>query len=209
MTKETEKKSPLAREKRRISFDQDSEKFRAVTEEVDGQKIRKLKGYPILFNTLGKPSRGSVWKEKVDNKALDAVDFSKLVFLLDHQTAWALGKVGVNMTAVVDETGLFIDVTLRDTWLDDYVYDRVEAGILDGMSFWFDSRSIVATDWASKTDVILKINEVYEVSIVAFPAYEETVIITDEPDGEEPEEPEEPGNEDPIKQALVNLIEAY
>ena len=135
--------------------------------------------------------------------------FPSWCFLLDHQTAWALGKVGVNMTAVVDETGLFIDVTLRDTWLDDYVYDRVEAGILDGMSFWFDSRSIVATDWASKTDVILKINEVYEVSIVAFPAYEETVIITDEPDGEEPEEPEEPGNEDPIKQALVNLIEAY
>lgn len=196
-----DKKSPLAaRARRRMDFDDEKSKFRAITEEVDGQKVRKLRGYPILFDTPGRPYRGSPWIEKIDKKALEGVDFSKLVLLLDHETTWVLGRVGKNMTATVDETGLFIDVTLRDTWLDDYVFDRVQAEIIDGMSFWFDSKSLIASDWTNKIDVVLKINEVYEVSILVFPAYEETVIIT--------QEDEAPENNDALKDALANLIES-
>lgn len=197
-----DKKSPLAtRKRRRMDFEDEKSKFRAISEEVDGQKIRRLRGYPILFDTPGRPYRGSPWIEKIDKKALEGVDFSRLVLLLDHETTWALGRVGKNMTATVDDTGLFIDVTLRDTWLDDYVFDRVQSEIIDGMSFWFDSKSLIASDWTNKIDVVLKINEVYEVSILVFPAYEETVIITDQA--------EENGQEDneAIKTALVNLIE--
>lgn len=209
MEKQTKnKKSPLAvRSRKRMGFEADQSRFRAITEEVDGQKVRRLRGYPILFDTPGRPWRGSQWVEKVDKKALEGVDFSKLVLLLDHNTAWVLGRVGKNMTATVDDIGLFVDCTLRDTWLDDYAFDRVQSEIIDGMSFWFDPKAIVASDWTNKVDVILKINEVYEVSILVFPAYEETVIIADEP-----EEPD-PGNdanpeEEAKKLALINLIEA-
>lgn len=206
--KEQNKKSPLAgQNKRRMGFENDKSKFRAVTEEVDGQKVRRLRGYPILFDTPGRPYLGSPWVEKVDKKALEGVDFSKLVLLLDHCTTWALGRVGKNMTAVVDDVGLFIDCTLGNTWLDDYVYDRVQSEIIDGMSFWFDNKAVVASNWADKIDVILQINEVYEVSIVVFPAYEETVIITKEDEPEEPGEEEAPEAEEAYKQALVDLIE--
>jgi len=205
MSNEQEKKSPLAQQpKKRMVFDGDRSKFRAITEEVDGQNVRRLRGYPILFDTPGRPYRGSKWIEKVDKKALESVDFSKLVLLWDHSTSWVLGRVGKNMRVVVDETGLFIEVTLGNTWFDDYAFDRVKNEIIDGMSFWFDNNAMVATDWENKIDVILKINEVYEVSIVVFPAYEEAVIITEE---EIPEpEPAVPVEDEAMKQALMNLI---
>ncbi len=200
-----EKKSPMAiRSKKRMVFIEEKTNFRAVTEEVDGQNVRKIRGYAILFDTPGKPYRGSRWVEKVDRKALKDVDFSRLVLLLDHNTAFVFGRVGKNMTAVVDDTGLFIDCTLGSTWLDDYVYDRVHSEIIDGMSFWFDNQAMVATDWENKVDVILKINEVYEVSIVVFPAYEETVVVAEE-QLEDPF-PENNKDDEAKKLALLNLI---
>lgn len=200
-----EKKSPLSLQpKKRMKFENESSKFRAITEEVDGKTVRRLRGYPILFDTPGRPWRSSKWVEKVDKKALEGVDFSKLVLLLDHNTAYVLGKVGSQrpMKAVVDDVGLFVEVTLGDTWLDDYAFDRVYSEMIDGMSFWFDNEAMIATDWENKIDVIIKINEVYEVSIVVFPAYEDTVIIA-----EKPEDPPEGNLDDEAKkQALINLI---
>ncbi len=209
MKTEENKKSPLASQtKRKVNFENEMSRFRAVTEEIDGQNIRRLRGYPILFDIPGKPWRGSKWIEKVDKKALDGVDFSKLVILLDHKTEWVLGRVGKNMRAVVDDTGLFVEVTLGDTWIDDYVFDRVQKEIIEGMSFWFDNNSMIASDWENKIDVILKINEVYEVSLVTFPAYDETVIIAEKVE-EEPEVivEEEPVDDETKKQALIDLIE--
>lgn len=210
------KKTPLTSlNKRRINFENEHAKFRAITEEVDGQQVRVLKGYPILFGVYGKPYRGSPWRERIDKTSVAGVDFSKIVLLLDHNTAWVLGKAGKNMEVTVDDTGVFIKVTLGNTWLDDYVYDRVKSELIDGMSFWFDSKSMIASDWENKIDVVTKINEIYEFSIVVFPAYEETVVIT--ADGSEPApapaDPVEPepevdeAEEELKKQALITLIE--
>jgi HK97 family phage prohead protease len=203
-----DKRSPLTqRSKKSVNFANETSRFRAVTEEVDGASVRRLRGYPILFDVPGRPWRGSQWVEKVDKNALAEVDLSNIVILIDHSTTWVLGRVGKNMTASVDETGLFIDVTLGDTWIDDYIYDRVQREIVDSMSFWFDSQAVIASDWENKVDYVMKINEVYEVSIVVFAAYDETVIIT--ADGNEIPEPEpDPEPEDEaLKTALQNLIE--
>lgn len=219
------KRSPLLKQnKRKINFENSKSKFRAVTEEVDGKQVRMLKGYPILFDVYGHPYMGSKWVEKIDKNALSTVDFSNLLILFNHDTSLVLGKSGKNLTAVIDDVGLFVTVTLGNTWLDDYVYDRVQRELVDGMSFWFDSQAMVATDWDNKIDVITKINEVYEVSVVTFPAYEETVVITadgTDPNPTPPDEdkkPEDPKPEDVqenldedqnnevVKQALLNLI---
>jgi len=198
-------KNTPVKSRRGISFQNEKSRFRAVTEEINGNQVKVLKGYPILFDVYGRPYRGTEWVEKVDKKALDTVDFSKLVLLWDHSTTWPLARVGKNMEATVDDTGLFIKATLGDTWLDNLVYDRVSKGIVDGMSFWFDMNAMIATDYENKIDVITKINEVYEVSIVVFPAYEETVVIT--ADGTDPV----PASAEELKkQALLDmLIEVY
>lgn len=208
---EGDKESPIIqRNKRLLGFPERKVNFRAIDEDVDGKQVRRLRGYPILFDTPGEPWRGSVWKEKISGSALEGVDFSKLVMLLDHKTEWVLGKVGKNMTAEVDDIGLFVDVVLGDTWLDDYVFDRVQRELIDGMSFWFDRNALVATDWETKVDTIVKINEVYEISVLTFPAYEDTAMIaisgdtrdTGDADGAE-------GQDDEAKkQALVKLIES-
>lgn len=208
-----EKRSPLETQtKRKMNFGNENAKFRAVTEEVDGQQVRILKGYPILFGVYGKPYRGSKWVERIDKAAVSTVDFSKLVLLWDHDTTWPLARAGKNMEVTVDDIGVFIKATLGNTWLDDLVYDRVSREIIDGMSFWFDNNAMIAHDWENKIDVVTKINEIYEVSIVTFPAYEETVVIT--ADGTDPtptpvndEPPAEEENEEIKKQALIGLIE--
>lgn len=203
---EKTKKSPLVnkRGRRPIGYEEESSGLRAVSEETDGVEVRKLRGYAILFDVLGKPWRGSAWQEKVSKSALDNVDFSQLILLWDHKTEWVLGRNGKNMRTEVDDTGLFVEVTLGSTWFDDYVYDRVQRGLVDGMSFYFDSNAIIATDWTNKIDVIAQINEIYEVSLLAFPAYDETLMITNE--DEEETEPEQSDSSE-IVNALASLIQ--
>lgn len=191
--KNEEKRSPLvAKNKRKVNFGNEKSNFRAMTQDVNGQPVRMLKGYPILFGVYGKPYLGSKWVERIDKSSVATVDFSRLVLLLDHNTNWALARAGKNMDVTIDDIGVFISVTLGNTWLDDYIYDRVEKEIIDGMSFWFDNNSMIASDWDNKIDVVTKINEIYEVSVVTFPAYEETVVIT--ADGTNPD-PTPPADE--------------
>ncbi|MDP4144154.1 MAG: HK97 family phage prohead protease [Bacillota bacterium] len=221
--KNEDKKSPLlAQTKRRVNFGNENAKFRATTEEVDGQQVRVLKGYPILFGVYGKPYRGSKWVERIDKAAVATVDFSKLMLLWNHDQGSPLAKASKNMEVTVDDVGVFIKATLGNTELDNLVYDRVSREIIDGMSFWFDSNAMIAHDWENKIDVVTKINEIYEVSIVTFPAYEETVVITADgtdptpnpPDDEklppstnEDDDDEEDNNSEEVKQALLSLIE--
>ncbi len=212
-----EKKSPLTtQDKRKVSFENEKSNFRAVTQDVNGQPVRMLKGYPILFGVYGKPYLGSKWVERIDKTSVATVDFTKLVLLLDHNTNWVLAKAGKNMEVTVDDTGVFISVTLGNTWLDDYIYDRVNREIIDGMSFWFDRDSMIASDWENKIDVVTKINAIYEVSVVTFPAYEETVVITADgtdpvptptPESDPVPTPEEIAVQELKKQTLLNLIE--
>lgn len=208
MEKEQEpnKPSPLsAQRKQRMRLNAEGAQFRVISEDVDGVKVRKLRGYAILFEVLGTPWRGSPWQEKVSKTALDGVDFKSVPVLWDHQTAWVLGREGKNARLEVDATGLFVEVLLGNTWLDDYVYDRVERELVEGMSFYFDSDASIATDWENKIDIITKINAIYEVSVLAFPAYEATVVIADEIAAEQ--ESEEDPEEAAKKAALINLIE--
>jgi len=203
---EKEKKSPLALlNRKRVQFDDDRSKFRAITEEVDGQNVRRLRGYPILFNVPGKPRRQSPWVEIVNQNALVGVDLSKLVMLFDHNTTWVLGRVGKNMRAEVDATGLFVEVTLGNTWIDDYVFDRVSREIVDGMSFWFDSKAVIATNWETKTDIIMQINEIYEVSVLVFPAYEDTIVVAQDEPAPDPV-PDDAAEIEAKKMALISLI---
>ncbi len=198
------KLSPLSSQsKRRVNYDIERSRFRAISEEIDGVSVRKLRGYAILFDVLGTPWRGSVWKEKVSKNALDGVDLSSVPVLWDHNTAWVLGRSGKNARLEIDDTGLFVEVTLGNTWLDDYVYDRVSRELVDGMSFYFDSKAVIATDWDNKIDVIAQINAIYEVSVLPFPAYDETLIIAEESQVDANADAEE----EEKKAALINLIE--
>lgn len=206
----TDKQQLQEPNRRSIRFESPEHNFRAVTEEVDGVKVRKIRGYALLFDVLGTPWLGSVWKEKIDKTALAETKLTGTYGLINHDPTWVLGKAGKNMTLTVDKIGLFIEIILGNTWIDDYAYDRVEREIMDGMSFWFDSKTIIATDWENKIDNIVKINEIYEVSLLPFPAYPQAVVIAQEEqrgiETSTEEETESQGNDDLEKlNALLNL----
>ena len=185
MGKETE---TAHSKKRAIRFEGNEHNFRAVSEVVGEKTVRKIRGYALLFEVLGTPWLGSQWQEKIDKYALADVKLSSTYGLLNHDTNWVLGKAGKNMTLTIDKVGLFIEITLGDTLIDDYVYDRVDKELIDGMSFWFDSNTMIATDWENKIDTIVKINEIYEVSLLPFPAYAQTVAVAQETQEEQSNE---------------------
>lgn len=159
-------------EKRTI-FNLNDASLRAEEKEEDGKKKRVIRGYPILFNT---PTKIGNWTEIIRPGALDGVDLSNLYLLGYHMSSMPFARNGVNMRVEIDNNGLFIEVELGDTHDDDVLYDRVSKGIVDGMSFAFSIEKI-QTDFETKTDEILKFKEVWEVSIVTFPAYKDAVAI--------------------------------
>lgn len=160
-------------QERRLKFEK--EKLRA--EEKEG--VKKIRGYPILFNVPGTPYRGSEWKEVIDPRALDDVDFSELRLLVDHDTGKLLARAGINLRYEIDDAGLFVEATLPNTTLANDTWELVRAGILDGMSFRFLADRW-ETDTDNKIDRILHITDVPEVSLITFPAYRATIAIATE-----------------------------
>lgn len=178
------------------------ENFRA--EEIEG--IKKIRGYPIVFDVPGTPYRGCDWTEVIDHVALDDVDLSELRFLVNHDTGKLLARAGINLKAEKDNTGLFIETSLPDTSLARDTWELVKAGIMDGMSFsfWAD---VWETDTEKQQDRIMHITDIPEVSLVTFPAYQATVAIATEQRGENivPDTQEQGKDEEAKKRAEAEL----
>lgn len=170
-------------------------------EEVEGKKY--IRGYPVLYNAPAQPWRNADWKEIVAPEALADIDFSDCRFLVNHNPDLVLGRTGLNMRIEKDELGAFVEAEIHSgvQYQKDY-YQLVKSGLIDGMSFAFlyDESEI---DYEKKTERITHITDIWEVSLVTFPAYPHTVAITQErmvrnaPAPEHEERAEEPVTEEP------------
>lgn len=153
--------------------------FRRGLELREEQEKRIIRGYPVLFDEV--TDRTGYYKEKIARNALDGADMSETVLIVGHNFDNLLARVGVNMRMEVDETGLFFEAELGDTEYDKLIYDRVRRGILDGMSFGFTIDEM-STDYETKTDTIMRIGKLYEITLTPIPAYPQTVATTVERD---------------------------
>lgn len=153
-----------------------ADQMRAVEE--DGKKF--LRGYALLFNVQTKPYRGWDDLEEVAPEALEGLDLSDMRALVNHNPDLLLGRVGKNARFEVDASGLFVEVEVHQgvQFSKDY-YQLIKAGIMDGMSFAF---MIEKYEYDTKKNLltITKISDLWEVSFVTFPAYEQTVAIARE-----------------------------
>ena len=148
-----------------------------VRAEEGGGKKLILRGYPILFNeetTIYHHWYGEI-KEVILPTAMKDVKLEGIYLLLGHNPDNVLGRVGVNMRAEIDETGVFFECELPNTQLARDTYNLVESGILDGMSFGFVSNDKI--NEATKTRTITHFEEVYEFTITPFPAYEAASVV--------------------------------
>lgn len=127
-----------------------------------------LVGYAIVFDS---PSGNMGYIETVDPQALNGIDLSNVFALYNHDFNNVLGKTGKNLTLSVDEKGLFFSLELLPS--DEHIFELVQQGIINKMSFGFNVESDV---WQDDTRKITKIKQLQEISLVAIPAYQGTDI---------------------------------
>lgn len=150
-----------------------------VDEKQEGGKKLVLRGYPILFNT--EADIYDFWsgeiREKILPTALEGTDLTNVYLLTGHniEPDKVLGRNNVNMRMEVDDTGLFFECELPNTQHARDIYNLIESGIIDGMSFGFTCSDEV--NESTKTRTITHIDELFEITITPFPAYKEASVI--------------------------------
>ena len=165
----------MDKEIRAFSFE-----VRAEENETHGTFIT---GTPIVFDQA---TDMGWYEEKIDREALKDADLKDVRFLVGHNTSMIpLARSRNNnenstMQMTVTDRGMEIRVDL-DTENNPEakaLYSAVKRGDMSGMSFMFivdkDAWDDIDTEYPKRT--IMSIRKVFEVSAVAFPAYEGTDI---------------------------------
>ncbi len=142
--------------------------------ESEGEKI--IEGYFAVFN-----SETELWKgafEEIVPGAFDTLS-DDIRGLINHDTAMVLGRTkSGSLTLKVDSKGLYGRIIINENDSDaTNLYERVKRGDVDQCSIGFnviqqkeDFRDDGTIKW-TLTEV-----ELHEVSVVTFPAYEDTAV---------------------------------
>lgn len=145
------------------------------TQEATDSKI--ISGYFVVFNSETELYQGVY--EEVAPEVFDSVDFSDVKALVDHDTAKVLGRTKASTLSLsVDDKGLYGEITVNENDQEAMnLYSRVVRGDVDQCSFGFEilnEEMIQNSDGTVK--FIIKSLKLYEVSVVTFPAYQDTAV---------------------------------
>lgn len=147
---------------------------RATEPTADGKDALIIVGTPIVFEqpTQINDLLGS-YTEVIKRGALDEADLTDSRLLVNHDmTRIPLARTPKTMQFNITDKGLEMRAELPDTEEAKTAYTAVKRGDLTGMSFAFtvpDGGD--SFDAQTNTRTITKIDKVYEVSLVNFPAY--------------------------------------
>lgn len=136
---------------------------------------RTLIGYAAIFNS--DTTIGDYFIERIDPAAFNKAVGSDVRALVDHDTGRVIGRTkSGTLRLEIDTRGLKVEIDVPDTGDGRDLWTLVERGDISGMSFGF---RVTKQEWDETGDLpvrtILEV-ELYEVSAVAFPAYEGTEI---------------------------------
>lgn len=142
-----------------------------------------LTGRPIVYE---KHSDMGYFSEVIDRGALDQADMRDVRFLVGHNTSMIplarsrRNNANSTMQLEVDDQGLAIRVNLdtENNAEARALYSATKRGDISGMSFMFTVDGEEWTDLESDypTRHIRSLGKIFEVSAVAFPAYEQTSL---------------------------------
>lgn len=173
------KKSEL----RALAPDKDNEKD--SENETKNDNTTTVEGYGLLFNTLSKNLGG--FKEKIDPKALNNVDLSKVYMLFNHNYDKPLASVEAgNLNLTIDDKGLKFVANFDNSvsYVSD-VINQVNNGNIKNCSFSFDvdttddQAEVFSEENGETVRTINKIKDLFDVSLVTVPAYDETTVKVD------------------------------
>lgn len=146
--------------------------FRAVErEEQSEEPSYRIEGYATTFDDPYKMYSfdGVDYFERVDSKAFDDADMSDVILQYDHQGRVYARQSNGTLKLSADAHGLKVEADLSSTEESRKLYEDVKAGLLKDMSFAFTvAEDAYAADTHTRT--ILRIEKLYDVSVVSIPA---------------------------------------
>lgn len=137
-----------------------------------------VRGYASTFEPYVLFSQDDIdYSEQIAPEAFDEADMSDVIFLYNHEgMVYARQKNGT-LKCSVDKHGLLIEADLGSTEESRKLYEAIDSGLIDQMSFAF---TVDSDEYNSKTHtrIIHRIGKVYDVSAVSIPANPGTDIST-------------------------------
>lgn len=177
----------------------------------DKQQPKTIEGYALLFNSPSKDLGGFV--EVIDPKALDNVDLSGVILLDQHDYSKPLASVKAGTLKLdTDDKGLHFTATLDDSvsYAND-AYQNVKSGNVDSMSFRFDiddgGDEFTQDDQGNVTRTIKQVKDLFEVSTVTIPAYDDSNVQVDKRSYEEFLDNQKGEKQDMTKQTIIDPAE--
>ena len=177
-------------------------------QETTDKKI--ISGYFIVFDTETELYPGV--REEISPDALVGVDLSDVKALIDHDTAKVLGRTKANTLSLsVDSKGLYGEIIVNESDQEAMnLYSRVQRGDVDQCSFGFE---ILKEEMIQNTDgtvkFIIKSINLYEVSVVTFPAYQETAVEARSKQIEDAQKRTLQARKDELKEKLNGIKTTY
>lgn len=161
-------------EENRVAYQVRSTQPKFETREADGEMY--ISGYFAVFNSEYEMWTGAV--ESIADTAFDGALADDIRCLIDHETRLVLGRnKNGTLTLKVDARGLWGEVRINPNDQDAVnLYERVKRGDVDQCSFGFDILDEEFEDRGDSVKWTIKKVKLYEVSVVTFPAYEETSV---------------------------------
>lgn len=124
-----------------------------------------ITGTAIVFNEPSEDLGG--FKEVIAPEALNGVDLGNVKFMLSHEDSKVIATTkNGSLRLTVDEKGLQYEADV-----DQETYDKVKEGLYDKMSFSFKEGKARKQ---GEFKIVEQIEKLYEISLVAIPAYEKT-----------------------------------
>jgi len=144
--------------------------------EADGQEMY-IEGYFAVFGHETELWPGAF--EEIASGAFDETLSNDIRALINHDTTLVLGRTKAGTLELkTDNYGLWGRVKINPNDIDAVnFYERVKRGDVDQCSFGFNITS-EETDWRDDGTVKWRITgiDLHEVSVVTFPAYEDTGV---------------------------------
>lgn len=136
-----------------------------------------VEGYAAVFNepTVLFEFDGVEYKEQIDPAAFSEADMSDVIFNYNHGGKVVARTRNNTLELKVDHRGLFVRARLDGTEEGRRLYEEIQGGYIDRMSFSFTTKES-KYDRDQHLRTITKVKKLYDVSAVDIPAYDDTHI---------------------------------
>ena len=145
---------------------------------TDDEKMT-VEGYALRFDTLSNDLGGFI--ETISPQALKDTDLSDVRCLIDHDSSKVLGRTtSETLELNVDDEGLYFRTQLPNTTYAKDLYENIRLGNINQCSFGFilddDGDKFEKRDDGLFKRTLTKIRSLFDVSVVTYPAYNDTSV---------------------------------